>query len=236
MTARADGVGFAPGGLAMRIIQLALPLTVSSFAVAAVVFVACGGSSTNPPTSNGNNGNDGNDANVGSGDSGGSGNNGDGAPSNGDDSGSSNGDDSGGVLHYDAADIPDGGLPVTPNQIACGSTPDCDTQTSTCCISLDGGEECISGATASCPAQSASLHCLEAADCPANQVCCGTFSLTAETAASACQVGPCAEVQFCRTNGECENNQPCVPQTCEGQNLELCGLFSVPPYVTCTAN
>ncbi len=219
----------------MRIIHLTLPLTVSSFVVAAaVVVVACSGSSSNPPNNGGNNP----DATTPNNDSGGSGDNGGGddAPSGGgNDAGNTVGD--GGVIaHFDASDIPDGGLPVTPNQFACGSTPDCNSTTSTCCIAVDAGETCIPGASATCPAQSASLHCVEAADCPGGQVCCGTVSLSSQTASTACQVGPCGTVQFCRTNGECENNQPCVPQTCQGQNLELCGLFSVPPYVTCTAN
>jgi len=221
----------------MRIIHLVLPLSVSSFVVTAVIMVACGGSSSNPPSSNGN----GNDAGAPSGDSGNNNNNNSddaGPQNNNPDSGNGNGnqDSGGGNGTFDAADIPDGGLPVTPNQIACGATADCNNTTNTCCIQLDGGAQCIDGADASCPSDTATIHCLEAADCPGGQVCCGSYSATALTATSACQVGPCSTVQFCRTNGECENHQSCVPQTCDGEKLELCGLFSLGTFVQCTAD
>ncbi len=215
----------------MRAIHVApaFALVVASLVVAA--FAACGGSSQAPVGGNASSGGSSSGA-TSSGSSSGSSS---GASSGGSSSGtgSSGAGSSGGSSS--GSGVPEGGLPVTPGQIECGSAGACATASNTCCIATDGGTSCISGATASCPTDSASLHCLEAADCASGQVCCGTYDLNAGTASTSCQTGPCGTVQFCRTSGECDNAQPCTPQSCAGQQLELCGVFSLGGY-SCTAD
>jgi hypothetical protein len=123
----------------------------------------------------------------------------------------------------DAADTPDGGAPVTPHTVACGSIT-CDTQTSTCCAPLDGGTaSCANGASAQCPSGSASLHCAEAADCTGGNVCCGSIDFQTQAASTQCAAACAGGFQFCGTSGECKNGQPCVVQTCLGQKVQICG-------------
>ena len=97
------------------------------------------------------------------------------------------------------------------------------------CCALGGG----GSATASCITNGqncagTTFSCVEAANCPAGQVCCGTSADDAGAgAAFQCQSGttcPNGEPQSCRTNAECAAVQTsCIVQTCDGIREELCG-------------
>jgi hypothetical protein len=90
---------------------------------------------------------------------------------------------------------------------------------------------CMSGNTQSCGSYDiGTLHCSGATDCSSGNVCCGVYDLTALTAGTVCQPGPCMIAQFCETNEECVNHMPCQGQTCAGGHLYLCGVQSQAPY------
>jgi hypothetical protein len=119
----------------------------------------------------------------------------------------------------------------------CGSTP-CDLRSNTCCLPADGGLDasyCVSGVNTSCGTDQATYHCLESDDCPTSgDLCCGTYDLATLTAATVCQSGSCASVQFCGSDSECQSAS-CIAQSCSGVSpLHLCGLQTEAPY-KCTA-
>ena len=133
---------------------------------------------------------------------------------------------------FDANDVPEGGAPVTPKQVACGGNA-CDTTANTCCVQSDAAASCLPGANTTCPS-GATIHCLGALDCSSGSVCCGSFDLFNNTASTACSAKACpsglTQVQFCRTNSECPSGT-CTVQVCPSpakpgtapQILELCG-------------
>lgn len=145
--------------------------------------------------------------------------------------------------HVDAADIPDGGEPVTPGTVQCGATS-CTVASNTCCFEADAAATCTPGANATCSSTAATLHCLEAADCTGAQVCCGSFNIATGAATTTCKTAPCdlgpggfTGAQFCRTNGECPAGERCIVQECSAggsakQTLELCGKTA---HAGCTA-
>jgi hypothetical protein len=115
---------------------------------------------------------------------------------------------------------------------SCG-TP-CDLRSNTCCLPADGGVDaayCMSGTTRSCGTDVATFHCGGVADCPAGDVCCGDYDLSALTAETVCQPPSCALAQFCRTSAECPSGLKCTAQSCAlGAHVYLCGVKSGPPY------
>jgi hypothetical protein len=92
----------------------------------------------------------------------------------------------------------------------------------------------VPGASTTCSAGSATIHCLSALDCAAGSSCCGSFDLFNNTASTACSTKSCpsglTQAQFCRTNSECPGGT-CTVQVCPSpakpgtaqQTLELCG-------------
>jgi hypothetical protein len=119
----------------------------------------------------------------------------------------------------------------------CGDTP-CDLHFKTCCLPGDAGSldaaYCVGGTQTACGANIVTYHCLGSADCPnGSNLCCGVYDLTAQTAGTQCQAGPCQNPQFCLGDPECAG-QKCTAQSCQGISpLYLCGLQSAAPY-SCT--
>ena len=100
----------------------------------------------------------------------------------------------------------------------------------------DGGAAwCLSGTTANCGTNAATLHCAGASDCSSGNVCCGNYDLNALTAQTFCQKPSCPVAQFCETDTECPTGVRCTPQTCGKVMLYMCGLMSKAPY-NCVAN
>jgi hypothetical protein len=134
--------------------------------------------------------------------------------------------------------IPDGGLPPTPGEVACGNLS-CDVPENQCCIPFVGGaatcvpstQACIGGVT---------VDCNEAADCSHGDVCCvSILGGPTTTAQFACQAAPCGSpadghAQACRTNQECIGGAACTVQVCEGVTVELCGLPNFDNAYQCT--
>jgi hypothetical protein len=138
----------------------------------------------------------------------------------------------------------DNGLP------ACGSTA---------CDLANGKECCVTGtfntssgtfsADYACQAPSAScnpqlggaLRCVEAADCPSGEVCCGHVSAatTTSTCESSCEASADAgggTAPLCQTNAECPNHD-CTWQDCKFNNspltqaeLTMCGVQTGAPF------
>jgi hypothetical protein len=134
---------------------------------------------------------------------------------------------------YDAADIPDGGLPTKPGVLACGATT-CDQFAGVQCCLGDEGGACYVEAAA-CPGTSLSMTCDEIGDCRVGTSCCAAVTSLDDGGytglASACAVTCTAptNVQVCRTNGECPDGGLCVVQRCpDGYTYELCGLYTSP--------
>ncbi|MGO8996915.1 MAG: hypothetical protein ACLQVI_26675 [Polyangiaceae bacterium] len=234
----------------MKLLGFALPASIPTIIFVGHALSACGGSSSAPLTSggdgngNGNGNNNGQDATTG-------GNNDDASSGNPGSQDASKPTDS-------SITIPDGGfvlppveagalgsiLPGAPGTIECGQI-DCAVTSNTCCANTDGGTSCVAGTTTTCP--QGTLHCAQAADCPSGQLCCATFKDTGGTvsAQTSCQTGPCGTdtqlipgAQLCATGTtECPSGSPCTKQSCEGETLQLCGLFTYSGVVnvTCTA-
>jgi hypothetical protein len=65
-------------------------------------------------------------------------------------------------------------------------------------------------------------YCDETSDCNAGLFCCMSKDIRPWTA---CQ-STCTGVMLCKSSGECNNGQKCVPATCDGQHLGTCGPLS----------
>lgn len=127
----------------------------------------------------------------------------------------------------------------------CDGVNPCDLRSSTCCLangpsaSMPLVGTCVTGSTASCPNNQATVHCLQSVDCSGGQSCCGEILVLLGQVEAYChdlsqqplcpfaasptfsQIG----VQLCKTDAECKNGQPCVHQLCSyGADVHLCGL------------
>ena len=142
------------------------------------------------------------------------------------------------------AEVPEGGLAVHARVISCGPQMTCNAFAAVqCCLGDDGGT-CFS-TSVSCPAGAASTRCNESADCVIGTVCCGDVVVfdAGNAGVSALCTKTCAapRPQLCRTNGECPEGGPCVPQTCsDGNQYEFCGVYGAGDdgggAFSCTAN
>jgi hypothetical protein len=110
------------------------------------------------------------------------------------------------------------------------------------CVPQNGGLDaatCEPGATAVCGNNAATFHCASIADCASDEVCCGSFNLSAFSLTTACQKGSCpaalplcssgTQCQLCKHDSECGNSK-CVDQNCNGSEVHFCALNSL-----CTA-
>jgi hypothetical protein len=131
--------------------------------------------------------------------------------------------------------VPEGGSPCTPGEVTCDNAP-CDVPSNFCCATqgAQGVTEACDSIGTSC--SGLSEGCDETADCSSGSICCLVTSLS--SASVACQAGTaCAggifSIQVCKTDAECDNAMPCVPQTCmlEGATVTIEACGSVP---TCT--
>ncbi len=162
-------------------------------------------------------------------------------------SGSGSGSDDGSATDAGPSDAnPDAPPPGTcVNYVApmCGVTP-CDLRTSVCCVMLDLETRCLPNTMACDPMKEASVHCLQACECPNSEVCCGVANTVLGVVTSECQAVPdgglCnphpqtntqASEQLGTTDAECTTGASCLKQTCEfGAVLNLCGLQSQDPF------
>jgi len=128
--------------------------------------------------------------------------------------------------------------------VICG-TP-CPLTSNICCIDQLGNGHCMS-TTSSCSNLEATFKCVQATDCPANQVCCGNANQPAATAGATCQdvasngnqctPAPSStegSAQLCQTDAECVNGAECIWQDCTvgtlKPSLTMCGLQSSAPF------
>lgn len=246
----------------MKLLRFALP--VMSASIPAIVLVtgqvisACGGSSNTSNNGNGN-GNGSNDSGSTTSTNGGQDSSTSSSGGQDGSTGSQGGEDAGGStgIGFDAAGlIPDGGitipqaeagslgaiLPLEAGVIGCGPTA-CAIDNNTCCGYTDGGTDCVTSSTATC--SQGTLHCAQAADCSGGDICCvnsgfsgGSVTLTSSCAATCPTTSSFPPgAQMCSTDAECTNKEKCTLQSCGGETVKLCGLFSYSGIVnvTCTA-
>jgi len=237
----------------MKLLHFALPLSIPALALTTGMLVtgqamtACGGSSAAASSDGGGTTNNGQDSSTGSNNGGGDGS----TPTSGNDAGGPP------IGSNDAGfTIPDGGFTLPPaeagslgavlpgdaGEVQCGAIA-CDVSANTCCAFTDGGTSCISGATATCP--QAAVHCAQTADCTGSQVCCGVVNITNVSLVASCSAGPCNTdqdtppgAQLCASDADCTSGVKCTKQSCQGETLQLCGLFDYAnPLVSvkCTA-
>jgi hypothetical protein len=106
------------------------------------------------------------------------------------------------------------------------------------CVPQSGGLEagtCERGTTAVCGDNAATFHCASTADCASDEVCCGSFDLSAFTLTTACQKGTCpsppplcasgTQCQLCKQDSECGGGK-CTDQSCGGNEVHFCTLNS----------
>jgi hypothetical protein len=229
----------------MKFLRFVLPASIPVLILAGHAVTACGGSSSSSPPNGGTNQQNNPDATTSGG---------------GEDSGTpgqTTGSDDAGAGSMGAADtsipIPDGGyvlppveagsvgtvLPNGPGSVTCGADT-CELDASTCCANTDGGASCAAGTTATCP--QATIHCAEAADCPSGQLCCGVVDITNQSLQASCSTKACLTdkdtppgAQLCAMGtSECPAGNPCTKQSCQGETVQLCGLFdySFPGIIT----
>jgi len=132
----------------------------------------------------------------------------------------------------------------------CGTTP-CDLRANKCCITVDFSTFTLKGrcvpAAQACKSSEQTVRCLQACECGGDQSCCGVGNQITASVQTVCQSVPnggfCqphtddpnpaqAAEQFCKTDEECKNGQPCIAQTCTTANAKfsLCGLQSQKPF------
>ncbi|MDB4995507.1 MAG: hypothetical protein JWM74_2939 [Myxococcaceae bacterium] len=118
------------------------------------------------------------------------------------------------------------GLAPDPGLIACGGAP-CKVPGNYCCIdAFDGGKACKDDSVSSCGGDRKA--CDETADCTGSTpLCCSPPSAAAPPRYydSTFCAPTCATYQVCKTNAECVNGKPCVPQTCRGRTVQTCGAL-----------
>jgi hypothetical protein len=123
-------------------------------------------------------------------------------------------------------DTPPGGRLVNPGIVACGGAQ-CEVRFGGLCCAgpgVAGGGQCFD-AGLSCPPGTGEILCNEKADCKANQSCCASPPSSGGYLTAACALSCTgAQIQLCRTNGECPGGA-CVIQKCsDGIVYEVCGL------------
>lgn len=215
----------------MKALRVAVFCSVASMA-GATAFLACGGSDAVV---------DGNDGGDDGGRDGG-GNSGGGQQ----DSGPSSNVEAG----SDAGPGSTTNLTPDPGMLRCGAQS-CDTSEQTCCVQTDGGGRCVNGngnggGPNGCGPAALRARCDEKADCEdEGDVCCGTLEF---------QVGPgfpfrglrtqcddrCGmgvagrlERQICKTNAECPDAGSCVPFSCRGRTVGVCGGIGIDAGAAC---
>jgi hypothetical protein len=130
----------------------------------------------------------------------------------------------------------------------CGSTA-CDLKSNECCLSAAYIATC-NPQSAACTGQ-AVFKCVEAAECPQGQVCCGLADQTTASAGASCQTtcttgasSTMGSAQLCQTDAECKNGMKCIWQDCKvgmpepstaNVELTMCGVQSASPF-NCTAH
>lgn len=172
------------------------------------------------------------------------------------DASSSSSSSSGGSGSSCPGGMSDGGA-LSP---VCGSQAGavgCDLRQNTCCLTQTLVGSWLAGSSATCPSGQATIHCLQALDCPSGMSCCGVVEDIQGAVVSSCQNVPAGGncpyanytpfslyqgVQLCKTNAECKNvtdagaPEPCVHQTCfMGAMLSMCGVQSTAP-LSCSAS
>ncbi len=129
------------------------------------------------------------------------------------------------VRGLDACTTPERGLPCTPGFVPCGSV-ECAVPAHPCCTGTNGPTACLAdGATC---AGDIVVACGEAADCPADQICCIGYVPVEERLTYSCQAAPRCPVgeisaQACRSNQECGDGGTCSLWSCpDGLAIEAC--------------
>ena len=125
---------------------------------------------------------------------------------------------------------------MNPDIVTCGHT-ECPVSPGECCAGpgLPGGGQCFPDASPPCPPGAGAITCNETADCNVQQSCCANPPASGGQLTAAC-TSSCApaQIQLCRTNGECPGKH-CVIQKCpDGLVYEVCGLSTSPSFA-CTA-
>ncbi|MGO8992786.1 MAG: hypothetical protein ACLQVI_05625 [Polyangiaceae bacterium] len=136
--------------------------------------------------------------------------------------------------YVNAFDTPAGGKFVDPGFVTCGAVPGdgCRVNPGECCAGpgVSQGGECFD-AGQPCPPGTGAVACNETADCLVHQSCCATPPQGGGYLTSACAAScSSAQIQLCRTNGECPGDE-CVIQRCpDGLIYEVCGLSTSPGF------
>jgi hypothetical protein len=130
--------------------------------------------------------------------------------------------DAGGDASADV--VPDAAIVSSPDAIACGPAT-CDPQSAFCCATPDGATTDLACQTSggNCPSGGV-IHCDEAADCPAGNVCCWDTSgpVVASDCHTDCTGGGGTRYQACKTNGECLTGT-CAAHACaNGLDVTSC--------------
>jgi hypothetical protein len=129
-------------------------------------------------------------------------------------------------------DTPPGGLPVNPGIVTCGGLQ-CEVDLGGLCCAgpgVAGGGDCFD-AGISCPPGTGQILCNEKADCESDQFCCASPPSSGGYLTASCEASCTgAQIQLCRTNGECPGDE-CVIQKCpDGLVYEACGLSTSPGF------
>lgn len=133
--------------------------------------------------------------------------------------------DGGGDGGADGGGGAEGGVQSNPSKITCGAV-ECTVGTQICCRPFTGDAGCIAD-NENCGGGGAEIECDEKADCPNNEVCCGSSfnqDLRCESANACDGVG---DFSACKTNAECAgiDGGTCKEWSCPGsRKIRSCVL------------
>jgi hypothetical protein len=137
------------------------------------------------------------------------------------------GTDDGGVTADGGTTCSSGPAPAsTPGSMACGDTQCLGDAGLPCCIGVPGDPPGHGQCRQPAQCYGVLKECEEAADCPANTLCCfkfiysGSYAGTISTCQSQCEYG--AYGQMCRTSAECGAGYDCQEWNANGIIVSMC--------------
>jgi hypothetical protein len=121
-----------------------------------------------------------------------------------------------------------GGGQSNPGKITCGSA-ECTLPTQICCRSFTGDAGCIPE-NDNCGGGGTEVSCDEKADCPNNEVCCGSSFNQDLKCESPNSCDGFSDFTVCKLNSECSDGGTCKEWTCPGnRKVRACAM----PFAGC---
>jgi hypothetical protein len=121
-----------------------------------------------------------------------------------------------------------GGVQSNAGKVTCGAA-ECTLPAQYCCRSFTGDAGCIDD-NDNCPGGGAEINCDEKADCPGQEVCCGSSFNQDQRCESTNSCDGFSDFTICKVNAECTDGGTCKEWSCPGgRKVRSCAM----PFTGC---